>query len=142
MGLLMIELLVAFMGLSGGIIVGIGIFAFFTVLGIIPRIINLGKIKTNKQVYSTAILMGTSLSTAIYIYGIRLGGGKCWLIIAGLFMGSFVGMVASALAEVLNVIPFLTISLRIRRWLYFLLLTIIGGKVLGSLLYWILPGFY
>lgn len=129
-------------GLSGGTAVGAGIFALFTALGVVTRIIDIGKTQRFEYHYKIAILLGSLTSTLVYTYGFNIKLGKGWLIISGLFMGIFVGMVASALAEVINVIPFLTTYMVIDRWLYLLIVGLILGKVIGSLLYWILPGFY
>lgn len=123
-------------GLSGGAVVGAGVFAFFVALGVIERIIDISKTETYGKAYRISILLGSLLSTFIYMFGFGIEANRGWLVVIGLFMGAFVGMIASALAEVLNVIPFLSITMRIDRWVYFLIAAIILGKVLGSIVYW------
>lgn len=54
----------------------------------------------------------------------------------GLFDGIFVGMLAAALTEVLNVLPILAKRLRMTSYLFGLLLAMVFGKVAGSLFDW------
>jgi len=51
-------------------------------------------------------------------------------------MGIFVGLLASALAEVLNVLPVIVRRFRIDGYLGFMIYSLIFGKILGSLLNW------
>jgi stage V sporulation protein AB len=55
----------------------------------------------------------------------------------GLLMGAFVGTVAAALAEVLNVFPILTRRLHMERVLSWLIAAVLLGKVFGSLFEWL-----
>ena len=130
------------LGFSGGAAVGAGIFTFFTVLGVVARVIDIGKTERHGNIYKIAILFGSLVSTSIYMFGFRIRASRFWLIIIGLFMGIFVGMVASALAEVLNVIPYLSNRMGINKWIYLTIIGIIFGKIIGSIIYWIIPGFY
>lgn len=130
------------LGLSGGITVGAGVFAFFTVLGVLVRVIDISETEVYGGTYKIAIILGSLISTYIYIFRIGMNIGKGWLIVIGLYMGIFVGMVSSALAEVLNVIPSLSINMGITRWILLLIISIILGKTIGSIIYWVLPGFY
>ena len=57
-------------------------------------------------------------------------------------MGIFVGMVASALAETLDVLPFTSTYIGINRWVYLWIIALIFGKIIGSIIYWTVPGFY
>ncbi|MMZ69369.1 hypothetical protein D3C76_1689220 [compost metagenome] len=54
----------------------------------------------------------------------------------GLFDGFFVGMLAAALTEVLNVLPILAKRLHMQQYLLGLLLAMVCGKVAGSLFEW------
>lgn len=128
--------LLVIVGLSGGALVGAGMFAFFIALGVIERVIDIGRTEAYRGMYKIAILLGSLLSTLIYMFRFGVRANKGWLLLIGLPMGIFVGMIASALTEVLNVIPFLSIRIGIIKWAYLLIIAIILGKVLGSILYW------
>lgn len=136
------NLVLVALGLSGGAVVGAGVFAFFMVLGVVTRAMDIGRTEGYEKAYKIAILLGSLISTFIYIFDLGIKAHRGWLIAVGLFMGTFVGMVASALAEVLNVIPFLSINMGIDGWVYLLITAIILGKVVGSIIYWMVPGFY
>jgi stage V sporulation protein AB len=55
----------------------------------------------------------------------------------GLILGIFIGLLSSALAEVLNVIPVLSKKLKIKDNLKYIVWTLMLGKVAGSLYFWI-----
>lgn len=132
----------AFLGFSGGVTVGAGIVAFFTVLGVVARVVDIGKTQGHEKAYKIVIIFGALLSTLVYMFDFKVNGGRFWLAIVGLFMGIFIGMVSSALAEMLNIIPFLSMDAGIDNWLYLIIIAIIFGKMIGSLIYWTIPGFY
>lgn len=132
----------AIIGFSGGLVVGGALAAFLTVLGVITRLIEITKTKRYLTIYKFAILSGTIVSTLSYNLSIKVNGSGYILILVGLFMGIFVGMVASALAEVLNVMPLFVDVLGGAKWVYVIIFAMIIGKIIGSLIYWIVPGFY
>ncbi|MNO07833.1 hypothetical protein D3C81_2302000 [compost metagenome] len=53
-----------------------------------------------------------------------------------MFNGIFVGMLAAALTEVLNVLPILAKRLHMQKYLLGLLMAMVFGKVAGSLFEW------
>lgn len=136
------RLLLIAIGLSGGAIVGTGMSAFITVLGVVVRIMDLSKTQRYGYVHKIAILLGSVVSTFIYLFKFDIRASRIWLLIVGLFMGVFVGMVASALAETLDVLPFTSNNMGINRWVYLWIIALIFGKIIGSIIYWIIPGFY
>ena len=56
--------------------------------------------------------------------------------------GIFVGVLAMALTEVLNVLPILLRRTRLTKGLPWLILAFALGKVVGSLVYFLIDGFY
>ncbi|EEL69153.1 Stage V sporulation protein AB [Bacillus mycoides DSM 2048] len=60
-----------------------------------------------------------------------------WLVILGIFCGTFIGMLAAALTEVLNVLPILAKRVRVEEKIIVLLVALVLGKVIGSLFHWI-----
>ncbi len=69
---------------------------------------------------------------------ISINLNKYILIPIGLFFGIYVGLLAAALAEVLNVIPVLVNRLNIKEYVYYCILSTALGKVLGSVFDWII----
>ncbi|MFC7320757.1 stage V sporulation protein AB [Halobacillus campisalis] len=128
----------AFIGLASGIAVGAGFVAFITVLGIVPRLMQLSHSESKIIFYQFAIVAGVFcgiyLSFSDYAVNITLLG----LIIWGLLHGMFVGMLAAALTEVLNVFPLLFKRIGIDNYLFTLLMALSLGKVAGSLFQWVI----
>lgn len=61
-----------------------------------------------------------------------------WIAVpVGLLAGVFVGMLAAALTEVLNVLPILAKRIGLRSKIIILLMAIVIGKIAGSLFHWL-----
>ncbi|MGP4060150.1 stage V sporulation protein AB [Halobacillus sp. H74] len=128
----------ALIGLASGIAVGTGFVAFLTVLGIVPRLMQLSHTESKLRHYEIAVILGV-------FFGIYLSFGDFpmqmtlpGLIIWGLFHGIFIGMLAAALTEVLNVFPLLFKRIGVDGFLFTLLMALVLGKIAGSLFQWII----
>jgi stage V sporulation protein AB len=124
-------------GLSGGLVVGTGFVAFLAVLGIIPRLTQLTKTNHFIHVYEWAIILGTVITGWMSLRNTVLFQSEFWLIPIGLFSGMFIGMLAAALTEVLNVFPILAKRIGLGDKIVILLMAIVFGKIIGSLFHWI-----
>ncbi|WP_101844143.1 stage V sporulation protein AB [Halobacillus sp. Marseille-P3879] len=128
----------AIIGLASGIAVGTGFVAFITVLGIVPRLMQLSHSESKIIYYEIAIILGVFcgiyLSFGDYAVNIPVIGLMLW----GLLHGIFVGMLAAALTEVLNVFPLLFKRIGIESYLFTLLMALSLGKIAGSLFQWVL----
>ncbi|MGM0874066.1 MAG: stage V sporulation protein AB [Bacillota bacterium] len=124
-------------GLSGGLVVGSGFVAFLSVLGIIPRLTQLTKTYQFIYVYEWAIILGAVITGWMSLRDTMLFQSELWLIPIGLFSGVFIGMLAAALTEVLNVFPILAKRIGFGDKIVILLMAIVFGKIIGSLFHWI-----
>lgn len=129
-----ILLLVSF---AGGLAVGAGYVAFLTVLGIIPRLMQLTKTYNLIQWYEWATILGAFIGCWLSLYEPTLKWSMLFMIPIGSFYGVFVGMLAAALTEVLNVFPILAKRIGMERKLLILIMAIVLGKITGSLFHWI-----
>lgn len=129
-------------GLVGGLVVGGGISMLFIVLGIAPRLVFLSGQKKRMFLIKLPILVGAFLSSVVDMLNLRLPVGRFVLPFIAVFMGVFVGILASALAEVLDVVYIVASYAGIIKFIYILIFAIIIGKIAGSLIYWLIPGFY
>ncbi|MEI4829092.1 stage V sporulation protein AB [Bacillus sp. FJAT-53711] len=128
---------VIFIGFAGGIAVGGGYVAFLTVLGVIPRLAQLTKSGHRVQYYEWAVVSGALSGVWCSLRDITLVASPYWLLLLGLLCGTFIGMLAAALTEVLNVLPILAKRVGVDGKIVILLIALVLGKVVGSLFHWI-----
>ncbi|KIL37791.1 stage V sporulation protein AB [Gordoniibacillus kamchatkensis] len=128
---------VAFLGVAGGIAVGSGFVAFLVVLDIIPRLAQMTKSYGNIRAYEGAVIAGVLFFTLADFYGWKADLFPLGAAVFGLFAGCFVGMLAAALTEVVNVLPILARRIGLADYIAWLLLAMILGKVAGSLFEWL-----
>jgi len=124
-------------GFSSGIIIGGGFVGLLTVLGVIPRLVHLSNSKKLLAIYPLVIISGVMVGTYFSITEIVIYFPKIVLIILGSFQGIFNGMIAAALAEILNVFPILAKRIGLQQYILLLLIAIVLGKIFGSLFQWI-----
>jgi len=130
-------LFLIFMGIACGLAVGAGFVAFITVLGIIPRLIQLTKTSKFLIAYEGAVVLGVLCGSLFSLLEPQFHVYAYILIILGSFYGVFVGMLAAALTEVLNVFPLITKRIRLHEKIIYLLMALAFGKIVGSLFHWL-----
>jgi len=134
---LLANALLVTIGLAGGIAVGSGFVAFITVLDIIPRLTLISKTFRSIPIYEYAIILGVLSFTWVDFRDLVIRLSLILLIVIGLAMGIFVGLLAAALTEVINVIPILAKRLKMESHIIYLLMAMAFGKVAGSLFQWL-----
>lgn len=129
--------IVMIIGLGGGLAVGSGLVAFLTVLGIIPRLTQLTKTKNYIRHYEWGVVIGAVTGSWCSLREPIFHLPSFLLIIVGIFSGVFIGLLAAALTEVLNVFPILAKRVGVAEKITYLLMAIVLGKISGSLFHWI-----
>ncbi|MFB5661582.1 stage V sporulation protein AB [Alteribacillus sp. HJP-4] len=129
--------LAAFIGLSGGLATGSGLVAFLSVIGIIPRLAQLTKTYRAIPFYEAALIIGAVVGSVTTLHDVEMGYTPLLVIPIGLAAGIFIGMLAAALTELLNVFPILARRIRMERRISVLVMAIVLGKIVGSLFHWI-----
>ncbi len=139
---LFLNIVLIILGLASGGMVAAGIFAFISAIGIVPRMAK--RTQTQKYIpfYEDIITLGGIFGTTTMFIRYHLPIGSVLVAILAFTNGIFVGCLAIALAEVLNVIPIFLRRSRIVRGIPIFICTIAFGKMLGSLLYFIIDGFF
>lgn len=130
-------LLLIVVAFGGGVTVGSAAAAFISILQVVPRLIQITNTRQYVRLYQYVITIGFILFTIIYFSEYHMNLSKYIAIPIGLTFGIFIGLLSSALAEVLNVIPVLSKKLKIKDYLKYVILTLVAGKVIGSLYFWI-----
>lgn len=123
---------VAVVGFAGGVGVAGGVFAFISILGILPRLA--GRMGLAKYLYSleNMIAYGGIAGTIVSVFQLPLPIGYIGGMVIGLFSGIFTGALIMALAETLKVIPILCHRLKLVHGLPILIFSLALGKALGS----------
>lgn len=132
------DLLLALIGLAGGVAVGSGFVAFITVLDIVPRLAQVTRTQSLIYVYEYVMGLGVLFFTWIDFRTLLFSLPGVFTVIIGLNMGIYVGMLAAALTEVVNVIPIIARRLNMQGYLIYFLAAMALGKVTGSLVEWFL----
>lgn len=130
-----------FFGFSSGIILATGILAFITVIGVIPRITEKADIRTHYRAIGTAATLGIIMGSLLSLFEVHFTLPKILIAAFGLLMGMFIGCLAVALAEVLDVIPITKRRFKIKQGIWLIIVAFSIGKLVGSLYYWFYPGF-
>ncbi|MFD0711100.1 stage V sporulation protein AB [Paenibacillus sp. GCM10027626] len=131
-------LFLIFLGLAGGIAVGGGLVSLLIVFDLIPRLAQLACAFRKAVWFETAVISGAFFwSIADFLDWRVLHLPQAVLAPVGLLDGVFVGMLAAALTEVMNVLPILARRLRIEPYLLALVTAMMLGKVAGSLFDWL-----
>jgi stage V sporulation protein AB len=135
-------LFLIFFSLASGLMVSAGVFAFIAAIGIVPRMAWRTGTRNAVRFYEDMIVLGGICGTVTMFVDFHLQE-QFWLFGGIVFLeGIFVGVLAMALTEVLNVMPILMRRSGITRGLSWLILAFAFGKVAGSLLYYFIDGFY
>lgn len=129
------NLVLILIGLSGGMAIAGGTVALVTKIGVIPQIADVTKTIKYVTTYETAVLLGALVGNYTTIFPISLSLPIWTMGIFGVFSGIFIGCLATALAEALNVTAVFTRRLRLHTGIAWIILSMALGKVFGSLIY-------
>jgi stage V sporulation protein AB len=133
----MINLLILIIGFAGGLAVGSGFVAFLAVLGVIPRLLQVTKTYEKIHFYEFSVVLGALCGSVMSLNFFTLSIPSFFLAPIGLLSGVFIGLLAAALTEMLNVFPLLTKRMGLDDRLMPLLMAFVFGKVFGSLFQWL-----
>lgn len=138
----MMRLGMVFFGFASGVAVAAGVFAFIAAIGLIPRMAKRTQTQRWIPFYEDVIVLGGVFGTTALFVDYRLPAWK-WLVgTFGFLTGVFVGVLAMALTEVLNVMPVMMRRARLTKGLQWIVTAFALGKIGGSLLYFLIEGFY
>ncbi|MCL2405031.1 MAG: stage V sporulation protein AB [Defluviitaleaceae bacterium] len=129
-------------GFGSGLVIAGAVYAFLTIVGVVTRLAQ--KTHTTSQIksYETTLVFGGIFGTLTGIFRLYIPIGSVGVVVLSFANGIFFGCLAMSLAEVLNVIPIFSRRARLQRGMFFLVLAIAIGKLVGSLMYFLVPGFF
>ncbi|WP_379353292.1 MULTISPECIES: stage V sporulation protein AB [unclassified Paenibacillus] len=135
---LLVNLFIAVLGLAGGLAVGSGLVALLIVFDLIPRLAQLARAFRSSIWFETAIISGSLYWTFADFMDWKLRLPHAFALSgAGFLDGIFVGMLAAALTEVMNVLPILAKRMNLSRFMVGLVMAMVLGKTVGSLFDWL-----
>lgn len=129
-------------GLGSGFVISAGVFTLIASVGIVPRMSEKTKTVDKIPLYEEVVSIGGIFGTLLLFLDLYLPIGKILVIFFSLCIGIFFGELAVSLAEVLNVFPIFMRRFRFKRGISVFMVAVALGKCFGSLLYFIIEGFY
>ena len=132
----------AVLGLASGLVIAGAVFAFITAVGVVPRLAQKTRTTEHIKLQEMALALGGVFGTVVGLFRLYMPIGNIGVVALSIANGIFIGCLAMSLAEVLNVIPIFTRRARIQKGMFFLVMAIAVGKLVGALLYFLVPGFY
>ncbi len=137
------SLFVIFVGLSSGIGVAAGTFAFLLVIRVIPRMVQKAKLEHKVIYIENIVFRGILFGTILSLFSWKKKWlfdllGKTLLTIFGMSAGIFVGCLAVALAEILDTFPIFFRRIHIEeKYGEVFLFVMAMGKMIGSLFFFL-----
>ena len=122
-------------GLSGGLLVAGGLFAFLTMVGVVTRLAAGTKTAKYLSFYEDMALFGGTVGNLMFLYGLGLPLGVAGYVLYGLGAGVFTGGLAAALAEVVKMMPVLSERVNLKKGMVGIMVVFAFGKMVGSLLH-------
>lgn len=129
------QILMAVIGLSGGMVVAGGLFSFISGLGVISDFADRTHTGEHIMLYEDSVALGGILGNIFFIYHIAVPYGAWIVPLFGLFGGIFVGCWAMALAEILNVFPIFVRRVKVLKGIPYIILGVALGKGIGALIF-------
>ena len=123
-----------FWGLTAGFGIAGAYVAFISTIGIITRLAQRTHTARWIRVYEMTIIAGVTFGTFWYLYRFSIALGNGFLMVLGGFAGVFVGCLAGALAELVDVIPIVSRRTGLRSGIVYVIVAFAIGKALGVLL--------
>lgn len=137
------SLFLIIIGLSAGLGIAAGTFAFLFVIRVIPRMVQKAKIEHKIIYIENIVFRGIMFGTIMSLFSWKKKWlftllGRSILTIAGLSAGIFVGCFAVALAEILDTFPIFFRRLHIKDDFGVVLIFVMAfGKMIGSLFFFL-----
>ena len=129
------QILLAIVGLSGGVVVSAGLFALIVEIGVISDFADRTHTADHILLYEDCTALGGILGNLIFLFKWPIPFQTVALPLFGLLSGVFVGCWAMGLAEILNVFPVFIRRIKIVRYTTAFVISIAVGRGAGALRY-------
>lgn len=129
------QIFLLLLGVSGGGLVAAGVFAFITILGLVPRLAARTHTAAQVKRYENWIILGSVFGNLVNLFDLPLMGGYVLMTLWGVCSGVFVGCLVMSLAETLDTVPTINRRIRLSVGIQYVIAGIGIGKAAGSLVY-------
>lgn len=130
------HIMLGFLGLTSGLAVAGGTFAFLIAIGVLPRLVGKSNTARSTLAYETAVFLGGVFGNIVSVFlDIPIPFGKPILVLFGFCAGVFVGCLAVSLAEIINTFPIVFRRFKLDVGLAWVLAFMAFGKLSGALYY-------
>lgn len=126
------SIILLLIGISFGLAVSIGIFAFITSIGIVQRLACRTHTSIYLKVFENAIIYGAVIFNTIFIFQIKIPFNSILITIWSFFSGLYVATLAMSIAEVLKAYPIMLNRIKLKYGLPYIIFLSGIGKALGS----------
>lgn len=128
-------ILLAFIGLSAGIVIAGGLFSFIASLGVISDLADRTHTGKHVKIYEDAVTLGGTIGNIFYLFHLQIPLTEAWFVPLGIFIGIFVGCEIMALAEVLNIFPIFVRRVKLIKYVPYFILMVAIGKAAGEMIF-------
>lgn len=132
-------LFIILIGLSAGGVTATGLFALISSIGLINRYADVTNTTESIMLYEEMIIFGAGIGNIWYIFELPIKLGVAGVILYGAVSGIFIGTFLICLAETVKALPILAHRVKLKKCLGFVVLFIAIGKMVGHLVYYLVP---
>lgn len=129
------QIILALIGLSSGVAVAGGLFAFIVELGVISDFADRTHTADEILLYEDCTALGGIIGNLVYLFKLSIPFGNLLLPVFGILAGIFVGCWSMALAEILNVFPIFIRRIKIVRYIAAFIISMALGRGVGAMLF-------
>jgi len=124
-----------------GLMVGGAFGTFYSALGIFSKLLYKSGYSKGYRALSFVMGLGLVLGSIASVFDLQIVGGFWISYLLMLFGGAFIGIYFALLAEILKIVPLLSSFGFTRTFILISIFAVALGKLVGSLIYFILPYF-
>jgi len=124
------------LGISSGLSVAGGMFAFLIALGVIARFAGESHTASYIWIYEDAAALGGIFGNLFSVYQFPIPVGIIGIFSFALFSGIFTGTWAMALTEIVDTIPIFSRRIRLKTGMPWIILCMALGRAAGALIYY------
>ena len=131
-----VQVLMAVIGLSAGMVVAGGLFSFISGLGVISDFADRTHTGDKVLLYEECVALGGILGNLMSVYQFPIPYGAFLVPIFGLVSGIFVGCWSMALAEILNIFPIFIRRVKLLKSIPYIIVSMAFGKGIGAFIFY------